>query len=210
MVSPERGNETRSLPSKAAMRRAITAAVAALSPAERSRQDAALISRSAELPGLGAARTVLLFVAALPDEPPTGQLFAQAYQAHQRVVCPRVDRLLSCLRLFQVADPATELLAGALGIPEPRAGLPEIDPAAVDWALIPGLGFDRCGYRLGRGAGYYDRLIPMLRPDTMCWAIAYTCQVVPELLVESHDQPLDGVVTPNGVILGARGRRSTA
>ena len=59
-----------------------------------------------------------------------------------------------------------------LGIPEPRPDLPEVPPAAVDWALVPGLAFDERGFRLGRGAGYYDRLIPLLRPDAICWASA--------------------------------------
>ena len=48
----------------------------------------------------------------------------------------------------------------------------------------------------GRGGGYYDRLIPSLRPDATCWSICFECQLVPELPVEAHDAPLTGVPLP--------------
>ncbi len=94
------------------------------------------------------------------------------------VLCPRVDRRARRLSLHRVADPAAELSPGVLGIPEPRPDLPEVTPAAVDWALVPGLAFDERGFRLGRGAGYYDRLLPLLRPDATCWALCLSCQLV--------------------------------
>ncbi len=63
------------------------------------------------------------------------------------------------LKLYRVADLAQDLLPGALGIPEPRPGLPEVSPEVIDWALVPGLAFDELGFRVGWGAVYYDRLL---------------------------------------------------
>jgi 5-formyltetrahydrofolate cyclo-ligase len=83
-----------------------------------------------------------------------------------------------------------------MGIPEPGRHLAEVAPEEIDWALVPGLAFDDRGFRLGRGAGYYDRLLPTLRPDAPRWALAYDCQWIEALPNESHDQPLDGIVSP--------------
>ncbi len=75
----------------------------------------------------------------------------------------------------------------------------------VDWALVPGLAFDEQGFRLGRGGGYYDRLLPQLRPDATCWAICLSCQLMHALPVEPHDAPLNGIATPDRVVRGLRG-----
>ena len=56
--------------------------------------------------------------------------------------------------------------------------------------LVPGLAFDARGYRLGRGAGHYDRLLPTLRPDAPRWALALDCQLVEGLPIEPHDVPI--------------------
>jgi 5-formyltetrahydrofolate cyclo-ligase len=93
-------------------------------------------------------------------------------------------------------------MPGVLGILEPRASLPEIPADAIDWALIPGVAFDDRGYRLGRGAGHYDRLLPGMRPDCICWAVCLSCQLVPSLPVEPHDVPLEGITAPHRTIRG--------
>ena len=82
---------------------------------------------------------------------------------------------------------------GTLGIPEPRRDRPEVAPAEVDWVLVPGLGFDAECFRIGRGAGHYDRLLPTLRPDIPRWSLCLSSQWVEALPVEPHDQRLDGV-----------------
>ena len=59
---------------------------------------------------------------------------------------------------------------------------------------MPGLAFDAEGFRLGRGKGHYDRLLPTLRPEAPRWALALGPQWVDALPVEAHDQPLDGIL----------------
>jgi 5-formyltetrahydrofolate cyclo-ligase len=190
---------------KPELRRRFKATIAALPPEARRHEEDALAARIAVLPGFAVAETVLLFVGALPEEPRTKALFSAAYVLKKRVLCPRVDRVGRRLRLYAVSDPASELEPGALSIPEPKPGLPEIAPELVDWALVPGLAFDEQGYRLGRGAGYYDRLIPRLRGDATCWAVCLSCQLVAELPREPHDAPLDGITSPDKVVRGRRG-----
>jgi 5-formyltetrahydrofolate cyclo-ligase len=180
---------------KRALRRAAVAGILAMDPAERRRQEAALAERLPGLPGFAGAGVVLLYANAFPEEIATGPLLRAALEAGKRLACPRVDRAARRLRLFRVADPAADLVPGTLGIPEPRPELPELAPDEVDWALVPGLAFDARGFRLGRGAGHYDRLLTALRPDAQRWALILEPQWVDALPVEPHDQPLDGVAS---------------
>jgi 5-formyltetrahydrofolate cyclo-ligase len=190
---------------KRALRRDAVAAILALDPEERRRQESALMALVPALPGFPGAGTVLLYARAFPEEIDTAPLLRAALEAGRRLVLPRVDRAARALRLHVVEDPGRDLRPGTLGIPEPDPGCPAADPRAIDWALVPGLLFDRRGYRLGRGAGHYDRLLPTLRPDATRWAIALDPQLVGALPVEPHDQPLDGVAGPSGAWAVGRG-----
>lgn len=163
---------------------------------ERLRQESDLIDRFATLPGFDAAGTVLLYVSAFPEEINTLPMLERALAEGKRLVCPRVDRPSRRLRLFQVDDLRTDLRPGTLGIPEPGRGCQPIEPDEVDWVLVPGLAFDDRGFRLGRGAGHYDRLLPTLGQEAPRWALALDCQWVDFLPTEPHDQPLNGVVSP--------------
>lgn len=181
---------------KRELRKAMVKRILALDPADRRDQEATLAARFQELPGFDAAGSVLLYVTAFPEEIATRSMLELALARGKRLVCPRVDRVQRRLRLFLVRDLQTDFQRGMLGIPEPRDGCPEVEPDRVDWVLVPGLAFDRRGYRIGRGAGHYDRLLPTLRADVPRWALAFDCQMVDTLPDEPHDVPLDGVVTP--------------
>ncbi|MBX6312836.1 MAG: 5-formyltetrahydrofolate cyclo-ligase [Isosphaeraceae bacterium] len=185
---------------KRALRREMVARLLALDPADRRRQEADLLARFPTLPGLDRAGTVLLYATAFPEEIPTGPMLRLIWERGQRLVCPRVNRPARRLVLHAIADPA-DLVPGTLGIPEPRPECPEVAPEAIDWALVPGLAFNAAGYRLGRGAGCYDRLLPQLRPDAPRWALAFDPQWVEDLPVEPHDQPLDGIASPRQTII---------
>jgi 5-formyltetrahydrofolate cyclo-ligase len=189
---------------KSELRRAITARIMSLDPAFRRWEEHAVIARFPDLPGFASAQTILLFCSAFPEEIATGELFALSYAMGKSVVLPRVDRCSRSLRLHRVSNPADELEAGIRGIPEPRPDLLEVRPDELDWALVPGLAFDKRGFRLGRGAGHYDRLLPLLRPDTPCWALCLSCQVVESLPVEPHDAPIDGFACPGKIVWGSR------
>ena len=183
---------------KRALRRRTIARVLAIDPAERRRQEAELFDRFPTLPGLAQARTVLLYVSAFPEEFDTVPYLNSIIRRGRRVACPRVDRVEHRLRLFHVEDLDRDFAAGALGIPEPILSRPELAPEEIDWALIPGVAFDSNAFRLGRGAGHYDRLLPKFRPEIDRWALAFEPQRVDSLPIEPHDQPLTGVVYPAG------------
>jgi 5-formyltetrahydrofolate cyclo-ligase len=202
MTPPDRVERSEMARAKRQWRRSILAAISTIDPSDRSDQEAALVEAFPKLPGWNDAQTVLLYATAFAEEIRTARLLSMVYDAGKRLILPRVDGAERRLRLHHVADLRRDLATGVLGIPEPLAGVPEVAANAVDWALVPGVAFDDRGYRLGRGAGHYDRLLPGMRPDCVCWALGLNCQLVPCLPVEPHDVALDGVTTPGRTIRG--------
>jgi len=83
------------------------------------------------------------------------------------------------------------------GLLEPPASAPEIQPRAFDLVVVPGLAFDRGGYRVGYGAGYYDRFLAETRATRV--GLCYAFQMLDRVPSETHDQPVDFVVTDSGV-----------
>jgi 5-formyltetrahydrofolate cyclo-ligase len=104
---------------------------------------------------------------------------------------------------FHAWKPGDPLVAGRMGIPEPDAKARERRP---DLLLVPLLAFDRLGYRLGYGAGYYDRYLSehRARRSVKAVGIAYAGQQYDALPVQDFDEPLDAVVTETQVIRFAR------
>lgn len=94
----------------------------------------------------------------------------------------------------------SELLPGAFGIPEPPPECPSVDPREIGLVLVPALTFDRRGFRLGYGGGYYDRFLPLLRPEAVTVGLAYDRLLWDLLPVEPHDRPVRWVVTENRLL----------
>jgi 5-formyltetrahydrofolate cyclo-ligase len=86
------------------------------------------------------------------------------------------------------------LLPGAHGILEPHADTPEIPLSEIDAFICPGLAFDRSGHRLGRGRGFYDRLLAQARLDALKIGICFPYQIVPDTFAEPHDIKMDAVI----------------
>jgi 5-formyltetrahydrofolate cyclo-ligase len=82
---------------------------------------------------------------------------------------------------------------GPLGLIEPTTENPCFDPALLGGVLVPGLGFDHQGVRLGRGKGFYDRAL--LRVNGLCVGLCFERQRVLELPHEEHDVRMDRVLT---------------
>lgn len=100
-----------------------------------------------------------------------------------------------------------ELAAGPFGIRQPLCDAPEIEPRAL---LVPLLAFDRAGYRLGYGGGYYDRSLAGLRRrgDVLAIGIAWAGQEMTAVPHGAHDQRLDWIVTEREAIRVEAGARS--
>lgn len=101
------------------------------------------------------------------------------------------------LGLFMLSD-MQQLETGAFGIKEPIASLREqraVSPEALDTVIMPGVAFDRRGNRIGYGKGYFDRLLEKLNGDCRKIGLAFDCQVFAEVPTETHDVPVDHLIT---------------
>jgi len=142
-----------------------------------------------------AAATALVLYAAKDNEIQTGLIFAAALAAGRRVLFPRVLRASGELLLVRVHGPA-ELAPGAFGVLEPT-GAETVPVASLGRALIcvPGLAFTPGGQRLGRGGGYYDRLLAGAGPQSLSAGLAYGFQVLDQLPQSLGDQRLNLILT---------------
>lgn len=134
-----------------------------------------------------AARPALQKVAlfsALPGEP---DLLPLLTSVGGREWCfPRVHGN-GVMMLHRVDDARRDLRPGAFGVREPSPDAPEVAVADVDAFLCPGLAFDPQGGRLGRGLGYYDRLLAGARDDARIAGVCFACQRVDNTFAMPHD-----------------------
>ena len=124
-------------------------------------------------------------------------VIAHAQAAGKLVAAPRAlpDGRLT----LHALRPGDALERHRFGQSEPLAGAPVVAPADLDLVLVPGLAFDERGHRLGYGRGYYDRLLPLLRPGAAAVGVTPSALVVPALPAEAHDARVTHLVTERGV-----------
>lgn len=145
------------------------------------------------------AANSVFFYAPLQDELDLWPLVDVALAARKQVALPRFDSERDCYVACVVRDTLDDTRLGKFGIREPRRGCPELAINRLDLALVPGVGFDLLGYRLGRGRGYYDRLLGQ-RPGFVC-GVAFDEQIVDELPVGPHDGQMDCILTPSRCLM---------
>jgi 5-formyltetrahydrofolate cyclo-ligase len=93
-----------------------------------------------------------------------------------------------------VRDMQRDLKPGAYGILEPCDGSPIVQVDEIDLFICPGLGFDLQGGRIGRGKGFYDRILGEARPDAVKLGACFSHQMVESIPMEDHDIRMDGVI----------------
>lgn len=150
----------------------------------------AICREVASMPRWKSARTVLLYHA-LPDEPDLQLLLDEAVSQGKQVLLPVVvgDDLM--LRRYKGRDTLRE---GPFHILEPQGDdFPTERYGEMDLALIPGMAFDREGHRLGRGRGYYDRLLSRI-PGAYKLGVCFPFQLLPAIPSEPHDIAVDEVL----------------
>jgi len=185
------------------LRRQLTDRRRALDPLQRAAWSMDLQRRVVELPAFAAAKTIALY-APLRAEPDTRALWEAAREAGKRVLLPALgDADRPELRL---AGRPAALVMGRLGFPEPAQG-ESIPAAEVDLFVTPGLGFDRQGHRLGRGKGFYDRLLASRRVGCTLIGITFEVLLVERIDPEPHDVAVDVVITEKAAYGGAIGAR---
>ena len=163
-------------------------------PAVAAVRDAALVEHLRAWSTFRAARHVLTYLA-MPGEPDLADLLLDTQRAwYATRTWPDPSRPLS----VHAYRPET-LERHRYGFEQPGPDEPEMAPTGIDLALVPGLAFDAAGTRLGRGRGYYDRLLAQLRDDAVVVGVAPEARIVPLLPRDPHDMRMDFLVTEAGV-----------
>lgn len=129
-----------------------------------------------------------------------GPIAALARLHKNRLAYPRITR--EGRLAFHLVTDFHELAPDQHGIPAPSAAAPTA--SSIDVFVVPGLGFDTRGHRLGSGRGYYDMALREM-PAALRIGVGYDWQVLPALPTEPHDEPLDVLATPSaGLVTRAR------
>lgn len=115
--------------------------------------------------------------------------FIEKWSRTKRIVLPVVVGDVLELRLYTDAN---DLAIGPYGIAEP-IGEPFTDYAAIQLVVVPGVAFDAEGHRLGRGKGYYDKLLPLIAAPKI--GICFPFQLIEEVPAEPFDICMDAVIT---------------
>ena len=139
------------------------------------------------------ARSVL-FYAPIQNELDVWPLIDTALAEGKLAALPRYIRKANVYTACRICDPPRDVAAGHLRIREPREHCSEVPLKHLDFVLVPGVAFDMHGCRLGRGKGFYDRLLQAI-VGTTC-GVAFEEQIVREVPVEPHDVHLDCILTP--------------
>lgn len=142
------------------------------------------------LPQFIKAKTVLAYWS-LPDEVNTHS-FILKWNRDKRFILPVVNGNDLDLRIFNGIEKMER--GAAFGILEPVRTDENIEIKDIDLAIVPGVAFDAKGNRLGRGKGYYDKLLVSNRIYKV--GVCFPFQLLPQVAVSDHDIPMDIVVTP--------------
>lgn len=122
-----------------------------------------------------------------PCESENQSLFSPRTEMTIQIFFPRIhDQMLEFIEITS----KTQLEKGVYDILQPKTDLSPADPMKLDAVLIPGLAFDHNGNRLGRGKGFYDRLIKNLPLTVSTWGVCFPFQILQFIPAEDADQPV--------------------
>jgi 5-formyltetrahydrofolate cyclo-ligase len=184
---------------KRALRREVLALRDALPPAERAVRSRRIADRLLDLPELDRARTVMAF-SSFGSEVDTGPVLVGLANRVVRLALPRIRDGEVVPVVYRPGDPVHRAAFGAL---EPSAA-EEVDATEIDVVVTPGVAFDRQGFRVGYGGGFYDRFFRRAPQDAFRVAIGFALQVVRPVPRGLADEPVDAVVTEDEVIRCSR------
>jgi len=142
------------------------------------------------------SETVALYMA-IGGEVELGPLFSKCWKLGKRTCIPLFNAEAKIYEMAEVSA-ETEYRIGHYGIREPLspALLPMVE---IDLVAVPGVAFDRSGNRLGRGGGYYDRLLEGF--SGIAAAVAFDFQILPQIPCETHDEPVEALATETNLLM---------
>jgi 5-formyltetrahydrofolate cyclo-ligase len=156
------------------------------------------------LPQHALAQTVMYYID-VRSEVRTRHALPTALAQGKKIVVPWCNEKGE-LELFHL-ESMDELAVGMYKILEPKPELrllsaKQVAATDLDLIMVPGVAFDRTGARMGHGKGYYDKLLQHARPDAPLVALAFDCQLFPEIPTAEHDIFMDMIITEKAIYDG--------
>lgn len=186
---------------KSSLRRELLVRRRSLSPEQVARRSTSVRKLLEELDSWRQAGEVMLYLP-VNNEVDTWPLARKLWQKKVRVLLPRCRP--GCPGVMDLACVAgeAEVLPGSYDVPEPDPSRCDIlEAVSPDCIVVPGVGFDRQGYRMGYGEGYYDRFLARAEvAGSLVIGLAYSFQVVDTLPRDLWDQPVDVLITETGIL----------
>jgi 5-formyltetrahydrofolate cyclo-ligase len=179
---------------KRAFRKALRRRIAALTEKELEKSDAGIYNNLSSLPELLEAETVFLYCST-GHEVDTRRLIAFLLDRGQTVALP--VSLPDGEMYFAEYRPGRLQEGRFFGIPEPGKDARRLEPEDGGLIVVPALCFDREGYRMGQGGGYYDRYLSAR--DLFSVGVGRDMLLCDRVIREEHDRPVDCLVTESGV-----------
>jgi 5-formyltetrahydrofolate cyclo-ligase len=136
----------------------------------------------------------VLFYAAMPGEIDLSPLLEEGLKMGKVVALPQFIEETGVYDAVQITDLGGDCAPGKFGIHEPGGHCARFSLKRLDLALVPGVGFDASGRRLGRGRGFYDRLLAQVS-GVKC-GVAFDPQLVEKIPAERHDAHMNCILTP--------------
>lgn len=142
--------------------------------------------------------SAVLFFAPLPDELDVWPLLEESLAFGTTCALPFFDTRNSSYGARKITNTANDIVTGKFGVREPGSACEDIPLEKFNLILVPGLAFDLNGNRLGRGVGFYDRLLR----DTagIKCGVCHDGQLFPEIPSDLHDVKVDFILTPSKLL----------
>ncbi len=183
---------------KAQLRRKLQNCLLAIPSEQRSEKSRKACQNLVSTSQFQSASTVMMYLS-LPHEVDTSEAILHAWQLGKTVVVPKISWQQRHMIAVQINSLETGFSTGASGLRNPIAGLP-MPFEEIDLVVTPGVGFDKKGNRLGRGSSYYDRFFANKELKAARVGFAFAEQLVESIPVTELDEPVDFLVTDEGVI----------
>lgn len=182
---------------KALLRKSVIGQLRELTVSQHAQMSSTILEKLLEDPEFQKSETIGVTISRWP-EVDTIPLVEACWQLGKKVAAPKcfaTDRTMD----FRLIHTLSQLEVVYMDLQEPiESQTQAIGPESIDLLIVPGVVFTESGYRIGFGGGYYDRYLSGFSGKTR--SLAFEFQLAGELPIESHDIPVDGIITEHRII----------
>ena len=161
-----------------------------------------IIAKLKKIPIYQNSKTIMVYLS-FGNEVDSSELIKDCFKDGKRVVVPYCIKKDMSIMPTEIKDSNIDTTQAKVGYIQPKKeSLIPVDIAEIDLIVLPGIAFDRKGYRVGFGAGYYDRFLGKLNFAIPTIGLAYDFQMVESFIrMKDYDIPVDYVMTEERIVI---------